>query len=275
MQQNLITTYLATQVLNIAKAAGRSMMAIYAMQSQIIHKTKTDGSPITQVDTSSHQIISEGLAHLTPGIPIVSEENTDSWKQRQQDNIFWLIDPLDGTKEFISKNGEFTTNIALIKEGFPVFGCITVPALELSYWGGIGLGAFQNTKTMNIHKTPTHTTQPIRIVVSKSHLNQETHEFISKFPHHELVKTGSSLKFCRIAEQMAECYPRLGPTCEWDTAAGQAIIEAAGGYVETLEGQRLSYGKPNVINPYFVASTMSLMNLNKLLESFIQHESIN
>jgi 3'(2'), 5'-bisphosphate nucleotidase len=177
---------------------------------------------------------------------------------------FWLIDPLDGTKEFLAKNGEFTVNIALVRNGKAVFGVVVAPALGQAYWGGDGLGAFREMdrqiEPIRVAK-PVGAERPVRVVASKSHMNAETVEFISQLSTHELVQAGSSLKFCRVAEGAADIYPRLGPTSEWDTAAAQAIVEAAGGYVSKLDGSPLRYGKPEVLNAYFVASSAPLPDL--------------
>ena len=175
---------------------------------------------------------------------------------------FWLIDPLDGTKEFIAKNGEFTVNIALIDHGRSVLGVVYAPALALLYWGGLGLGAYRiqdgRTETISVaHKlfNEQTQTQTCRVVASKSHLNESTQQFIDKLDSVSLIQAGSSLKFCLIAEGAADIYPRLAPTCEWDTAAAQAVLEGAGGVVLDFNTREpLCYGKREVLNPSFVAS---------------------
>ncbi len=272
LRQDFITPDLAEKILEIAQAAGHAIMDVYTAQHTPEHTNaaisftlKSDESPLTQADMLSHQIILKALTQLTPDIPVVSEEDSASWVHRNPHTTFWLIDPLDGTKEFIAKNGEFTVNIALIQEGTSIFGVVGAPALDLIYWGGLGLGAFRNQSGMiSAIQTNKTLSQPIHIVASKSHLNPETLEFIEQFPAHQLVQAGSSLKFCRIAEGTADCYPRLAPTCEWDTAAAQAIVEAAGGYVCTVDGKTLCYGKPDVLNPAFVATAIPLNNLRNL-----------
>ena len=174
---------------------------------------------------------------------------------RQSHGRFWLIDPLDGTKEFISRNGEFTVNIALIEAGRTVLGVVYAPAMDALYWGGAGLGAFRciGGQTVAIKVAASTPGAALRVVASKSHLNEATRSFIDRFGEVSLVQAGSSLKFCRVAEGEADIYPRLGPTCEWDTAAAQAVLEGAGGVVVDLEGAPLLYGKPDVLNPSFIA----------------------
>jgi 3'(2'), 5'-bisphosphate nucleotidase len=168
----------------------------------------------------------------------------------------WLIDPLDGTKEFIAHNGEFTVNIALIDQGRSVLGVVYAPAIDALYWGGAGLGAFRRvgTSTAAIQVASHATDELCRVVASKSHLNAETQAFIDRLGPVSLVQAGSSLKFCRVAEGVADIYPRLAPTCEWDTAAAQAVLEGAGGVVLDLHGAPLRYGKPDVLNPSFIAA---------------------
>ena len=166
----------------------------------------------------------------------------------------WVVDPIDGTKEFTQRSGEFTVNIALIENGEPVLGVVTAPALEEAFWGAKGEGASKRDAHGETRSIRTAEPGKVkRVVASKNHLNEGTREFIEKLGEHELVQAGSSLKFCRIAEGGADVYPRLGPTCEWDTAAAHAVLVAAGGKVETLEGKPLHYGKEDVLNPWFVA----------------------
>ena len=261
------------QLLEIARAAGEGVMEIYGASSaaglggdygSLAVSPKADNSPVTQADLRAHEIIVEGLAKLAPAIPVVSEEDTDSLRHRTPDGLFWLIDPLDGTREFIARNDEFTVNIALISGGVAVLGVVFAPALDLLYWGGADFGAFRDAsgKTERIAVAGNGQSPcAIRVVASKSHMNAETSRFIMALGPHELIQAGSSLKFCRIAEGAADIYPRLGPTCEWDTAAAQAIVEAAGGHVSTLDGARLRYGKTDVLNPHFIARAAALHEL--------------
>lgn len=251
---------LLPHVLHLAQAAGQAIMAVYNARPELATEVqhKADGSPVTQADLAAHRVIARGLAALTPDIPVVSEEDSASQAHRQLHGRFWLVDPLDGTKEFLARNGEFTVNIALIQEGRPVLGVVVAPALALAYSGAAGLGAFRDAGQGPVPirvATPAATTgQRLRVLASKSHLNAETQAFLRQLGPHELLQAGSSLKFCRIAEGSADVYPRLGPTCEWDTAAAQAVLEAAGGCVLELDGQPLRYGKPEVLNPHFVAA---------------------
>jgi 3'(2'), 5'-bisphosphate nucleotidase len=225
---------------------------------------KDDGSPLTRADLAAHQIISQRLRALTPEVPVVSEEDSLSMRFRLPAGEYWLVDPLDGTKEFLAQNGEFTVNIALVRDGKAVFGAIVAPVLAQAYWGGEGLGAFREadrrTEAIRVAQPPA-AGRPLRVLASKSHMNAETEAFIARLGECELLQAGSSLKFCRLAEGGAELYPRLGPTCEWDTAAAQAIVEAAGGQVTQLDGAPLHYGKPDVLNPHFVASSVPLPQL--------------
>jgi 3'(2'), 5'-bisphosphate nucleotidase len=171
--------------------------------------------------------------------------------------LFWLIDPLDGTKEFLARNGEFTVNAALIENGIAVWGAVFAPVLDRLYWGGPSLEAFCQAQgeLSTLKVVAPLAGQRLRVVASKSHLNAETTDFIQRLGETDLVQAGSSLKFCRVAEAAAEIYPRLAPTCEWDTAAAQAVVEGAGGQVTDLSGQRLRYGKPDVLNPSFVVAS--------------------
>lgn len=227
---------------------------------------KADDSPLTAADLAAHACIVKGLRDLTDDIPIVSEEGCVPDEGARAAERFWLVDPLDGTKEFLARNGEFTVNIALIEHGRPVLGVVTVPVHGLTYWGGAGQGAFRRASgELTWHRlhvaAPRASSQPLRVMASKSHLNEATQALIARLGPHELVQAGSSLKFCRIAEGAADVYPRLGPTCEWDTAAAQAVVEAAGGHVCTLQGTPLRYGKADVLNPDFVVSAVPLADL--------------
>jgi len=245
---------LLDQVLEIADTASRKVMEIYQTDFQV--QTKDDNSPITEADIASHHVIVDGLTALTPYIPILSEESANApWEERKTWTRFWLVDPIDGTKDFTNRTGEFTVNIALIENGEPVMGVVTAPALGEAYWGIKGQGAWKreadgSTRRLAVENPP----QAIRAVASKNHMNEDTRHFIEQLGEHQLVQAGSSLKFCRIAEGQADIYPRLGPTCEWDTGAAHAVLVAAGGKVTQLDGTPLAYGKEEVLNPYFVAS---------------------
>lgn len=242
-------------VMALAQEAGQAIRAIYETPEAALHSRKADDTPLTQADLAAHRVIARGLQALTPGIPVVSEEDEQSLVFRTAHGSFWLVDPLDGTKEFLARNGEFTVNIALVVEGEALWGVVVAPALGATYWGGRGLGAFMDRGQgpVALSGRPSVEGGPVRVVASKSHLNEETARFIEALGPHALVQAGSSLKFCRLAEGQADLYPRLSPTSEWDTAAAQAVLEAAGGRVLMLDGQPLRYGKADLINPSFVA----------------------
>ena len=241
-------------VIQLAEEAGRAILGVY--HGPIDVTVKADASPLTQADKLAHQLIETVLEQLTPEWPVVSEESDEEHKAlRLSSSCYWLIDPLDGTKEFIRRNGEFTVNIALILEGRTRFGVVHVPVSGVSYWGGRGLGAWrkEGERVQSLQVKPAQADETLKVVGSRSHSNEQTEAYLAKLPEYELIGVGSSLKFCLIAEGLAHLYPRLGPTCEWDTAAAQAVLEGAGGRVETLDGSVLDYSKPDILNPYFVA----------------------
>ena len=219
---------------------------------------KGDSSPVTKADLAAHNVLTSGLALLTPGIPVVSEEDSASVEIGTSAPVYWLIDPLDGTKEFIKRNGEFTCNLALIEQKHATLGFVTIPAKETLYFGGRGCPSkFEdveaNSKPIR-HKRKKGVT---RVVASKSHLNEETMAFINEIAGEvKLVQAGSSLKFLKIATGDADIYPRLAPTCEWDTAAAHAILDGAGGEVIQTSGNPLIYGKGNILNPHFIARAL-------------------
>lgn len=246
---------LAPQLCQLARDAGAHIMDVYAAPDQHVER-KADDSPLTLADTASHQCIVAGLARLSPEVALVSEEDAHSWTHRLSMGSFWLIDPLDGTKEFLARNGEFTVNIALVTDGEPVWGVVYAPALDSLYWGGGAFGAYRQSAG---HTQPIRVSAPgslCKVISSKSHLNAETSAFIDRLGDVTLVQAGSSLKFCRIGEGAADVYPRLAPTCEWDTAAAQAVLEGAGGFVYDTFGARLRYGKPEILNPSFIAASV-------------------
>lgn len=244
-----------SDVLKVADEASERVLHIY--QSDFKVSFKGDESPITAADIASHEVIVRGLRNISGDIPILSEEGQEiPWDERRHWRRFWLIDPVDGTREFTQRSGEFTVNIALIENGSPVLGVVTVPVSGEAYWGVVGEGAHKRDRAGHRQEIRViEPRKPLRVVASKNHLNEETRAFIDGMGEHELVQAGSSLKFCRIAEGRADVYPRLGPTCEWDTAAAQAVLVAAGGRVETLDGESLRYGKQNLLNPHFIASS--------------------
>lgn len=249
---------LTQQLLAAVHLAGDAIMNVYCETGKPVSvQIKEDQSPVTVADLAAHQVLTEQLRILTPELPVVSEEDAASVQTRLQHQRYWLIDPLDGTREYLSRNGEFTVNLALIDNHETVWGCVHAPALELTFWGGRHTGAFRRAQgqTSAVQVGPSAQSHAIcRIIASKSHMDSQTQAFIEGLGPSSLVQSGSSLKFCRIAEGEADIYPRLGPTCEWDTAAAQAILEAAGGFVHDLQGQSLRYGKSDILNPYFIAS---------------------
>ena len=243
----------------IARAAGEAIMAIYRQPFAVEYKA--DESPLTAADQGAHDIIVQALTRLTPQIPVLSEESdAQTMQARLGWSRYWLVDPLDGTKEFVSRNGEFTVNIALIDDGKPVWGLVYAPVLDRLWYGGKSLGAWRigEGRTEAIKTRPHVDGQAWRVVGSRNHLSQATLDYLARFGEIErgeieLVSMGSSLKFCIIAEGGAELYPRLAPTCEWDTGAAQAVLEGAGGTVTRLDGSPLEYNKPDILNPWFVA----------------------
>jgi len=245
------------KLIKISKNAGDAIMDIY--ESEFDVNFKSDQSPLTKADILSNKIICQSLKKITPDVPILSEESSSiPYRERSKWNQYWLIDPLDGTKEFIKKNGEFTTNIALIYKNRPIFGMIHIPASNEIFWGSKEMGSYHingsslsNKKKISVSQK---TNDNLRIVSSRSHPSGDLKRLLDKLENFELVSIGSSLKFCLIAKGEADCYPRFGPTSEWDSAAGEAILEAAGGSVVKLNGETLKYNlKKDFINPSFFA----------------------
>src|SRR3984957_14273247 len=255
---------LALRLMPIVSRAGAAIMQIY--DSGFTVERKEDNSPLTLADLESQRVILEGLAEITPDIPILSEESAQApWSERRAWRELWVVDPLDGTREFVKRNGEFTVNIALVVEHEPVLGLVAAPALGQLYWGAAGIGAFSHPGSAAhagaahagaaqspIHVSPPQT--PLRIVGSRSHPSPDTAAYLTRLKPHVMTGIGSSLKFCLVAQGKADLYPRFGPTSEWDTAAGQALLEAAGGQVTRLDGHRLRYNcRESVINGDFLA----------------------
>jgi 3'(2'), 5'-bisphosphate nucleotidase len=240
----------------IAVEAGDAIMRVY--ENTIDVSYKDDKSPLTEADLSANRVIVAGLKKHYPEFPILTEEAVGDFKGPSMDGYYWLVDPLDGTKEFIKKNGEFTVNIALIYHGVPVLGVVLAPAKGLTYRAQEGEGAWKREGhgelkkiQVSLHKHGT----PWKVMGSRSHGDAAMDAWLLKLGLHELVPMGSSLKVCLIAEGFAHVYPRLGPTRLWDTAAAHAILKEAGGEIRTLEGEVLSYGNPSeVLNPFFIAS---------------------
>jgi 3'(2'), 5'-bisphosphate nucleotidase len=244
---------LLERLLPIARAGGDAILQVYATDFEV--RGKADDSPVTAADERAEAVILPALADLTPEIPVVSEEAVAAGRIPRVGERFWLVDPLDGTKEFIRRNGEFTVNIGLIERGAPVLGVVLAPALGRLYAGAAGHGAYREDaggrKPIACRvASPTGLT----VVASRSHGDTAALErFLAGRKVAAQTNAGSSLKFCLIAAGEADLYPRLGRTMEWDTAAGHAVLAAAGGRVTTLEGTDLQYGKPGFENPHFVA----------------------
>ena len=241
-------------LVTLARQAGDAILEVYATDFDV--QAKDDDSPLTQADMASHLIIEAGLRALTPDIPIISEESgLPSFEERSQWTRYWLIDPLDGTKEFVKRNGEFTVNIALIDNHRAVLGIVHVPVMKKTYTGCKGAGSTVCTdegqpETISV---ATSSESPVRVVGSRSHHGPSLDAYLDALGDFEMLPMGSSLKFCIVAEGKADIYPRLGLTSEWDTAAAQAVVEQAGGAVVELDGQPLTYNaKEDILNPHFL-----------------------
>jgi len=221
--------------------------------------TKADSSPLTAADLAIDEIIVSGLQRAYPEIPLITEERAVNHTRNHSSGKFFLIDPIDGTKEFINKSNEFTINIALIEDGTPVAGMVYAPALKRLFWGARDLGSFEETNKGPANKIAVRETDSdaLIVVASRSHLNAETEAFITRNKVANVKNAGSSLKFCLIAAGEADIYPRYGPTMEWDIAAGHAVLSGAGGVVHTIDGAPISYGQEHYKSPFFIARTAS------------------
>ncbi len=244
----------AQTLLTIAKAAGDAILEIYRQDFAVEHKG--DESPLTAADLASHRTIAQGLGELDPDTPLLSEEGADiPFEQRRGWSRYWLIDPLDGTREFVKRNGEFTVNIALIENGVPTLGVVHVPVSGVSYVGIRDEGAWKLDAEGNAVEISVdgQLQRPVRVAGSRSHAGDSLKRFLERLGDHRIVSMGSSLKLCLVAEGSADIYPRLGPTSEWDTAAAQAVVEAAGGRVTDTALQPLRYNtKESLLNPHFL-----------------------
>ena len=244
------------KIINVAKAAGDKILEIYNKES-FDHQLKIDNSPLTEADIASHNLITQQLNEITPNMPILSEESSFiSWQNRKQWEYYWLIDPLDGTKEFIKKNGEFTVNIALIYQNDPIIGVVHAPVLNETWVGEQGKPAKKITQfdTKIIKVKPHKQGEVCKVVGSRSHAGDSLNEFLKELEKYELVSMGSSIKLCLVAEGKAHIYPRFGLTSEWDTAAAHAVVNSAGGEVVNNETKMpLKYNtKDSLLNPYFI-----------------------
>ncbi len=268
-------------LISIAIEAGERILEIYASGTDV--EFKADKSPLTAADKAAHDIIVAALKSLTPDIPVVSEESDSAAAEHIRHNIatwktFWLVDPLDGTKEFLKKTGEFTVNIALIEDGSPTLGVVHAPAIRTLYTGDVKRNEalkfapgpdedLSTSSAIKISTTPDPDPEHYRVVASKDHAGPDVAAFIDRLPGTpELKSMGSSLKFCLVAEGAADFYPRLLPTMEWDTAAAHAVIRAAGGQVHDINTAKpLTYGKPDLKNPYFMATGNPSINWQQFL----------
>jgi 3'(2'), 5'-bisphosphate nucleotidase len=241
------------KIIGYCREAGAEILTFYGVESSISYKQ--DNSPLTAADRASHEVLVKALENLAPRYPVVSEESAseNNMKPGQADE-YWLVDPLDGTKEFLKQSGDFTVNVALIRGGHPVLGVVYVPARDVAYFAEQGSGAWRQTdhdEAVQIRTSP-HSSERTRLVASKDHAGPEVEALLRRLSGAAVTSIGSSLKFCLIAEGKADFYPRFVPTMEWDTAAAQCVVESAGGSVQTLDGNLLCYGKPMWKNPSIV-----------------------
>lgn len=274
----MLDLQLLNAVNEIAIAAGREILDVYNSEQAIEVTTKQDDSPLTDADRRAHLLIVDRLNSLTPDIPLLSEESEAiDYELRKTWQRYWLIDPLDGTKEFINRNGEFTVNIALIENGQPVAGVVHVPVTGISYFGGIGIGAWKQDSNLGGREAQAISSRFIKensavcIVASRRHRGEQLDALVGKIEDHfgeaTLLSMGSSLKMCLLAEGSADIYPRMAPTCEWDTAAAHGILCAAGGEIVDLQFQPLRYNsKAELLNPYFIALADPLYPWQRLLD---------
>jgi 3'(2'), 5'-bisphosphate nucleotidase len=250
----MVSTETRTAVCRLAREAGRATMTYYDGAQPADVREKADHSPVTLADEAAHAILLEGLQRLDPGTPVVSEEaEAAPFETRRGWRRFWLVDPLDGTKEFIKRRAEFTVNVALVEEGEPVFGVVLAPALDLLYWAVKGEGAWREDKgapAERVYSTAPAPGTPLTVVESLSHPSEALEAYLRTIPVARRVKAGSSLKFCWVADGRADVYPRLGPTMEWDVAAGDCVFRQSG-----RAGERpspLTYNKPDLRNASFI-----------------------
>jgi 3'(2'), 5'-bisphosphate nucleotidase len=244
---------LLPKLVALADRAGAVLLEHY--EKGVAVERKADSSPVTAADQEAEAVIEAGLGEIAPTIPMIGEEAVAAGRVPAiGDGPFWLVDPLDGTKEFLTRNGEFTVNIALVEEGRPILGIVGAPARGIMWWGALGHGAVRReggaARAIQVRRRPTTS---VVAVASRSHRDAETDRWLLGHGITDTVSAGSSLKFCLVAEGAADVYPRFGPTMEWDTAAGHAVLLAAGGKVRTVDGQPLAYGKPGFRNPAFIA----------------------
>jgi 3'(2'), 5'-bisphosphate nucleotidase len=246
-----------SRIVEIAESAGCLILGHYA-SAQVEKQLKEDQSPLTAADMASHDFIVSALQAASPWPALSEESAAASYETRSGWQQFWLVDPLDGTREFLKRNGEFTVNIALIDHGLPVMGVVHAPARALTYFAARGQGAFLKEGAGKAQRIPRGIPcgERLAVVISRSHADAETAAFLATLGEYDSVSVGSSLKFCLLAEGRAQLYPRFGPTMEWDTAAGQCVLEEAGGSVCDLERRPLTYNKCDLQNPFFIARAL-------------------
>lgn len=252
---------LLNSVIEIAKQAGKEILKVYRSDDFDV-ELKGDNSPLTRADINAHNLIVAALEKLTPEIPILSEESkTIPYDERSKWTSFWMVDPLDGTREFVNRNDEFTVNIALLENNKPVLGVVHIPVLDISYSAAKNLGAFVDGNAIKVN---TSIDKVVKILASKSHLSSETKMLLDKIENDyelEILNKGSALKLCYVADGQADFYPRLGPTMEWDTAAAQVVVEQAGGVVSTVDAEPLKYNKENLLNPFFIVASSAMADI--------------
>ena len=266
---------LIDSVIEIARQAGAAIMDVYASDFDIY--VKDDRSPLTKADMRANTIITDGLEKLIADVPVLSEEGQNiPFNERSKWESYWLVDPLDGTKEFIKKNDEFTVNIALLEKNLPMFGIVYAPALDILYCGRGEEGSFKsnNGGTFTPISVKSQITNPVQIAVSRSHPSPKMNSFISQFTEYDLHPMGSSLKICSVSDGAVHFYPRLGPTMEWDTAASHAIIRGAGGeLIKIGTNEPLEYNKKDLLNPKFIAGHVK--NIQSLKQSLVIDSNID
>ncbi len=250
---------LVAELVDVTRRAGAAILAIYETEFEVTQKS--DNSPLTQADLAAHEVIADALGRLTPDIPLLSEESEPPpYSERQRWARYWLVDPLDGTREFVNRNGQFTVNIALIEDGMPTLGLVGVPTQGRVYVGRVGAQhatCHEDGTVRTIRGRSMAHDSPITVVASRSHRNHRLERYLESlaqgFPAVERLAMGSSLKLCILADGGADLYPRLGPTSEWDIGAAHAVLAAAGGAVWRMDGQPLVYNKREFLNPEFIA----------------------
>lgn len=247
------------QVCQLARNAGDAIMQVYDGTKPMDVVSKADNSPVTAADIAAHTVIMDGLRTLTPDIPVLSEEDPPGWEVRQHWQRYWLVDPLDGTKEFIKRNGEFTVNIALIDHGKPILGVVYAPVMNVMYSAAEGKAWKEECGVRK--QIQVRDARPPLVVISRSHADAELKEYLQQLGEHQTTSIGSSLKFCLVAEGQAQLYPRFGPTNIWDTAAGHAVAAAAGAHVHDWQGKTAGLHSARVVPESWVQSVYLLINL--------------